>query len=73
MQSGIDAQITHCRKRRMTSDATANQGPNSSHEHRERERLTEIIIRARIQGFRLVQMAVFGDEHEDRGPIAGRS
>ena len=67
----VDAQVADRHRRRRSARRPAQQGADAGDEHRERERLRQVVVGARVERLGLVELAVLGREHEDRRPDAG--
>ena len=46
------------------------QGPDSGDEYRKAERFCQVVVGPCIERLGLVQVAILGGQHEDRGPVA---
>ena len=67
----LDPQVADRHRCRPRAGRSAEQGPDPGDEHRERERLGEVVVGAGVERLGLVEVAVLGREHQDRGPDAG--
>ena len=47
------------------------QRADPGHQDREREGLGQVVVGAGVECLRLVEVAVLGGEHQDRGPVPG--
>jgi hypothetical protein len=68
----VDAEVAHLHRRRVFADRAAKQCPHAGHQHRERERLGEVVVGSGFERLRLVQVAILGGQHQDRRPDALR-
>src|SRR5262245_4531993 len=64
----VEPQVTGRQHRRSLGCAATQQRAQSSDQHRERERLDQVVVRAGIQRLDLVPFAVLRGQHENRGP-----
>ena len=51
----------------------AHERPDAGDEHRERERLRQVVVGAGVERLGLIEVAVLGGEHQDRGPVVAGS
>ena len=61
----------HVDRHRRSPWRAPKQRANPGDQHRERERLGQVVVGAGVEGLGLVEVAVLGREHEDRRPVAG--
>src|SRR5512132_2525975 len=66
----VQAQVAGLEHGRPLSGAAPQQGPQPGHQHRVRERLGQVVVGAAVEGLDLVQLALLGGQHQDRGPDA---
>src|SRR6266536_245879 len=67
---GVDAQVPDDHRGGIAAGGPAQQGPDPGDQHRKRERLGEVVVRAGVEGLGLVEVAILGGEHQDRRPVA---
>src|SRR5512139_1513953 len=65
----VDAQVTHLDGHRGAARGPPQQGPDVGDEHRERERLGQVVVGAGVEGLRLVVLAVLRRQDQDRRPV----
>src|SRR5512133_3571441 len=67
---GVQAQVAGLEHGRALAGAAPQQRPQPRHQHGVRERLGEVVVGAAVERLDLVQLALLGRQHEDRGPDA---
>ena len=65
----VEPQVAGLELGRALPGTTSGDGPQPGHEHRERERLGQVVVRAGVEPLDLVPLAVLGGEHQDRRPV----
>src|SRR5438105_4122011 len=67
----VEAEVAGPEHGRTFPPAPADEGPEVGDQHHEREGFGEEIVGARVESLGVVEVAVFGREHQDRRPDAG--
>src|SRR5262245_17422960 len=66
----IDTQLAEFERQWLAVATSTREGAEPRDEHRERERLREVVVGAEIEGFGFVEVARFRGEHQHRRPVA---
>ena len=70
MLVGVESQVARLQLHRAFRRTATQQSPDPRDQDHVRERLAKEVIGAGVQRLGLVEVAVFGGQHEDRGPVA---
>ncbi len=69
--SGIHPESAHFHRCRGPPGGPPQEGRDARNQHREGERLGQVVIGPGVQRLGLVHVTVLGGEHQDGGPVAG--